>query len=1053
MLHSSNPSLSPPSPLPRTLAVAAALVLVVRLQPDLLQRLRGGEVVDPQLAKLVAAVGEERYIEARLTGGFDHAPLRAAMRGSGGLSNRNLTLMGAAGEIQKRAHDEPSVSNLHAWGVAQILLGDYDAAIATLTEAVAARPDDPRLLADTAAAHISRARQLGRPDDWPRALSLAIRAVDLSGSHWPEALFNRAIAAEALNLPAEAERYWKAYLEVETDPEWRREGEQRLRKLRQPPTQSFRSVQPRLLEALARGADSEVDTLVGSYRQQTREWIEDGLLGSWALQYSQQDPLAGPTLEHARLAASSLARTNGDSLLIDSIAMLPQLSGADRLVIAKAYIEYSKGRQLYEAAAMQESARPFAIARDVFRDKQSPLREWAELYLSIAFYYQGAYGEALRTLEGIATRAEGKPWLALHARVNWIQGLVATLQADYQKSLFHYGHTLDLFQRLGESDNEAASHSLLGGVLLYVGDAPGVWEHTIEALKRITPETSRRRQHTQLVSAANKSTRLGLPEAALAFANEAFVVATAWKDPIALVEVANYRARTLLTLNRADEALVEVSNARATLALVRDETLRRRVEAEVTQTEADVLIAADPAGAVEAASRAIDYFSESRSSLRVPRLYKARAEARRRTGDLDGAHADLREGTRRFEEERSRLPRSDRLRLAHSDEVWDLHKLLLAAEIEGGARCSDVLATAERFRAVTLRADAPADSGRSATDLVPADDRQRAILHYSFVPGGLVMIALSRGNCELRRVELDEASAQVLVTKFRSDLAAGARSSTTIESFAGQRLADLLLRPVWPAIHTATALDLVLDGPLHSLPFAALSLSDHEFLIEKMPLRLLTSLSHDAKVRGSKPARAVVSSGSADSTLTLPDLPGARIEAALVATTFAQRGLVVNEVTTADGLLRGLLSADVVHFSGHAVANDEYPQLSRLVIGVGGSEQWVSAEQIATLHGASPSLVFLSACSTQNGRQYGGEGPASLARSFIAAGAHEVVASLWPVDDAVTLSFVKKYYTSWFRGGDAPAALRAATVATLREGGPAARPGMWAAWVAIGQRF
>ena len=59
------------------LATAAALVLAVQLEPA--RRLmpfraayQGVDDGDPHFAKLVAAVGEERYIEGRLTGGFEY---------------------------------------------------------------------------------------------------------------------------------------------------------------------------------------------------------------------------------------------------------------------------------------------------------------------------------------------------------------------------------------------------------------------------------------------------------------------------------------------------------------------------------------------------------------------------------------------------------------------------------------------------------------------------------------------------------------------------------------------------------------------------------------------------------------------------------------------------------------------------------------------------------------------------------------------------------------------------------------------------------------------
>ena len=47
-------------------------------------------------------------------------------------------------------------------------------------------------------------------------------------------------------------------------------------------------------------------------------------------------------------------------------------------------------------------------------------------------------------------------------------------------------------------------------------------------------------------------------------------------------------------------------------------------------------------------------------------------------------------------------------------------------------------------------------------------------------------------------------------------------------------------------------------------------------------------------------------------------------------------------------------------------------------------------------------LVILSCCRTAVGRDYRGEGLASLARGFMYAGAPRVVATLWNVDDEAT---------------------------------------------------
>ena len=54
--------------------------------------------------------------------------------------------------------------------------------------------------------------------------------------------------------------------------------------------------------------------------------------------------------------------------------------------------------------------------------------------------------------------------------------------------------------------------------------------------------------------------------------------------------------------------------------------------------------------------------------------------------------------------------------------------------------------------------------------------------------------------------------------------------------------------------------------------------------------------------------------------------------------------------------------------------------------------------------------MVLSACSTNTGTVLRGEGVMSLARAFFQAGAHTVVASLWPLRDDEAAIFFDRFY-------------------------------------------
>jgi CHAT domain-containing protein len=338
-----------------------------------------------------------------------------------------------------------------------------------------------------------------------------------------------------------------------------------------------------------------------------------------------------------------------------------------------------------------------------------------------------------------------------------------------------------------------------------------------------------------------------------------------------------------------------------------------------------------------------------------------------------------------------------------------------------------------------------------------------------------------------------------LIDQTRAGSALGAQGL----GWFSRKLYDRLVQPAEKWIAAGDRIVLVPDGPLHLLPFAALTRKNGQHLVEWKPLSTVLSGTVFAELKKQRRDAVAVAEPSSRQWVAFGDpwfpprlaqsqpkdigearlrslsthaqlrwkrLPQSRREVEGIAAMFPsdrRRTYLDREASEERAKAIGK-DARIVHFATHAYVDDRSPFDSGLVLSI--PEQFVEGRDNGLLQvweifesvRLDADLVVLSACETGIGEIRGGEGIIGLTRAFQYAGARSVLASLWSVEDEATAELMERFYRHLRAGKAKDEALRAAQLELIRRplrvpdgrGGWTARnaaaPYFWAALQLVG---
>jgi CHAT domain-containing protein/tetratricopeptide (TPR) repeat protein len=1077
----------------RWLAIASFLIIALPVGILIANKLRGSDV-DRGTRALIGAFSKQRLIEPRLSGGFKGGEFRSST-------------------------EVPS----------EIDVRQFERARELITDSVAK---------DEASARLAYARLLlSRGEKLPEALKLLRRAPESAEAHndlgvcliqqdkledaieefekslkqqadMPEALFNRALCYQRLLLRDAASTDLSRLLEIERDPSWRNEIEQRHQEVSGPlaPQQKEAEIVEALHATLARHDTDEAKRIVDLNFEVT---VKHFLLQA-SVEYLKE-AVAGKT-EQADRVLSELkwigkhAESHGDRCVSDIAAYLNKLQQEGLQAEFRLVSEYlDTERVLVGSKRYSEAQAAFKRLSEQFALRGNYLfQHLSDTYLANCLYADGSLLASLKPLRKAIAFAEARQWPYMRAYLLCqLSGTYSRLDQDSLaiqdcERAKQYGHGMPLVQ--------AKASQYLGNAYWRLGNLEKALSELREStslyLASVPTSSELANNYLQIADIYRLS---GNHRLGLVFAKQALDLSDLAKDYRRAAQASSF-----LAVEHARLGLSERAEEHLKLAF---DNIKEIKQDRSAYTEVLVLSRAGEVAATHGDTEAaVQYYSKAEKLIgegeekTIPLLtvLRGRAEAYVRAKRFDEARADLERALLKIEGYRTGIADSQN-RSSFLDASQGVFDQMILLDIDVFHRKPEAFELSEESRArVLLDQLSFAGSGAQQDPLRAA----RRVAAGSFplstqaklpslakvqasLPEGLRLLSYSVTNehtylflITRKGIEVAESPATTeMLDRLVHDYVSVLRNPDAFEEVSeqGRKLYQYLIGPIEGTLSDGKALCIVPDKALHFLPFAALVDGSGRYFVESHRLTYAPSASvlvrsiEEARAKGLSKEENIVAVGNPRFNRTefplLKSLPDAEREAQESAAPYTRRSVLIGPQASESEVRAQLKTCDVAHLAVHCLVAEKSPWLAALVL-AGQASEGRGSEPVSKplVVGAQSSpedgllylneiygislprarLVVLSACETGLGQYYRGEGIVSLIRPFLAARVPTVVASLWSVDSRATAELMIQFHqerrANNIGAGDA---LQAAQIKMIRSA-EYQHPYYWAPFISVG---
>lgn len=296
------------------------------------------------------------------------------------------------------------------------------------------------------------------------------------------------------------------------------------------------------------------------------------------------------------------------------------------------------------------------------------------------------------------------------------------------------------------------------------------------------------------------------------------------------------------------------------------------------------------------------------------------------------------------------------------------------------------------------------------------------VLCYAPTPSGLLVLALNREACTLRRIPVSQQTLKQAVANYRAEVTRDPGIVGFYDHTPARRLSSIVLAPVQDQLRSATALTVIMP-PDWQIPFEALENRTGRTLIYDIDVgyqfnlsgRLLPEKSHPAKHESLTMAPFGADTGRGPFQMKtghlLPPLRASVREASLLG------GLHwIGRKASKQRFLADAPEAKVLLLTTHTYPGERETALVFYPSGHSESDYLLYPSEFQHLDLRTVDFAALSACATEKGVQLPGDGVHSLGRAAAWAGVRSVTCSWFPINDEAQALMGRYFYPKLTNG-------------------------------------